>query len=105
MAADGREGMKFGPRLINDGWRPLHPNMSREQEERYLAKLRAMTPAQKFAEVFRLTQLEHQRIETRIRSLRPLASDAQVALHRFAIRYGRDLALEVYGWDPLRRGW
>ena len=105
MAADGGEGVKFGPRPINDGWRPLHPDMPREQEELYLERLRAMTPAEKFTEISRLTRLETERIELRIRALRPLASDAQVALHRFAIQYGRSLAMEVYGWDPFRRGW
>ena len=95
----------MSPMPFDDGWRPLHPDMSREEEERHLARLRAMAPAEKFAEIFRLNQLEEARIDLRIRALRPLASGAQVNLHRFAIMYGRDLSVEVFGWDPLKRGW
>lgn len=64
----------MSPKPFDDGWRPLHPDMSREEEERHLARLRVITPAEKFAEIFRLNQLEEARIDLRIRALRPLAS-------------------------------
>jgi hypothetical protein len=89
----------------DDGWRPLRPDMPREQERRYLVRLRAMQSWEKFAEVSRLSEIERIRIEQRIRALRPTASPDEVRLYWFAQAYGRDLAMEAFGWDPVRKGW
>lgn len=96
MAADGGQGVRIGP---------LTPIRTKAQERRYWEKLRVMAPAERMAEVFRLSQLEIDRIEQRIRALRPTATDREVKLRRFAIIHGRELSVGAFGWDPLVRGW
>jgi hypothetical protein len=40
-----------------------------------------------------------------VRLRHPDASDDEVRLRVLALRLGRDLMLEVYGWDPSIEGW
>ena len=101
MAADGREGVSED----GDASRTQSPDTSPEAEAMLLSLWRAMEPWQKFALLSSLQRMADGAAVVGILQRHPDADDEELRRRFFALRYGRELALEHFGWDPHARGW
>lgn len=68
--------------------------------EFYLQLHREMTPSQRLAHVFELCDFQQGLQIANVRAMYPQADEREVFLRVAARRLGRDLMIEVYGWDP-----
>lgn len=66
---------------------------------------RAMTPRDKLDEVAALNESVEQLAAAGVRQRHPTADEEAVRLRVIALRLGRDLMVDVYGWDPVIKGW
>ena len=66
---------------------------------------RAMSPTELLHVVDRLNASCERLSEAGVRQRHPAADDDEVRLRVIALRLGRDLMVEVYGWDPDVEGW
>jgi len=66
---------------------------------------RAMSVADKLGAVAVLNRACVQLSESGVRRRHPDATDDEVRHRVFALRLGRDLMVDVYGWDPVVEGW
>jgi hypothetical protein len=66
----------------------------------FLELQRKMTPAEKVAAVFELSDLLMRLSETGVREQYPGADEREVFLRAAARRYDRETMMKVYGWDP-----
>ena len=78
---------------------------SADVQARQVAQWRAMSPKERFDLVAALNDSCEQMAVAGVRLRHPNASDDEVRLRVLALRLGRDLMLEVYGWDPSIEGW
>ena len=101
MAADGREGVSGG----GDAPVTQSPDTSPEIEAKLLSLWRAMEPWQKFALLSSLQRMADGATVVGILQRHPDADDDEIRRRLFALRYGRELALEYFGWDVDSRGW
>ena len=69
------------------------------------ASIRGMTPLERFEQVHALNQLCEQLATAGVKSRHPEATDREVRMRVFALRLGRQLMIDVYGWDPDLEGW
>ena len=97
MAADGGEGVS--------GYRTQSADTSREIEELQFEHWRGLASWQKFQLVFDVTAAAETVCLSGIRSRYPSASERELQLRLFALKYGRQLSIDVWGWDPLEHGW
>ena len=79
---------------METGWNTPSPM------EVWLDLLRRMTPAEKIAAVFNISQLAIDLSEAGVRTAYPDADDREVFLRTAARRLSRDLMIRAYGWDP-----
>jgi hypothetical protein len=68
--------------------------------EEYLALMRDMSPAEKFARVFEFSTLIRALIEAQLRSEYPNASTREIQLRAAARRIDRKTFVRAFGWDP-----
>ena len=61
---------------------------------------RRMTPGEKLARVFELSEMLMRMSEANVRKLHPAADDREVFLRAAARRLGKDTVKRVYGWSP-----
>ena len=66
---------------------------------------RAMSAADKLGAVAELNRACDQLSESGVCRRHPGASEQEVQHRVFALRLGRDLMVDVYGWDPVVEGW
>ena len=66
---------------------------------------RAMSAADKLDVVAGLNRACDRLSEGGVRVRHPEASDDEVQQRVFALRLGRELMVDVYGWDPDVEGW
>jgi hypothetical protein len=66
---------------------------------------RALSPRERFERVGELNDACDRMAEAGVRRRYPDADEREVRLRVFALRLGRDLMVEVYGWDPDVQGW
>ena len=66
---------------------------------------RAMSAADKLGVVAGLNRACDQLSESGVRRRHPGATEHEVQHRVFALRLGRDLMVDVYGWDPVVEGW
>lgn len=66
---------------------------------------RGMSPGEKLDQVGELNRACEQLSEAGVRVRYPGAGDDEVRHRVFALRLGRDVMVEVYGWDPTIEGW
>jgi hypothetical protein len=97
VAADGREGVS--------GYRTQSPDTCREVEEFLFAHWRSLEPWQKLRLVFDQSRAVEAISLGGIRHRHPDASDEELRLRLFALKYGRELSIAVWGWDPIEHGW
>lgn len=65
---------------------------------------RAMSPAEKLAQVDELNQACYRLAAAGARQRYPEASDEEVHLRVLALSLDRDLMIAAYGWDPVLKG-
>ncbi len=70
----------------------------------WLELQRRMTPSQKVAAVFELTQTLLELQKAGVRQMYPEADDREVFLRAAARRLSRETMIAVYGWDPEAHG-
>ena len=59
-----------------------------------------MTPGDKLAAVFQMTEMLFRLSEGNVRRLYPKADEREVFLRTVARRLDRDTMMRAYGWDP-----
>ena len=78
---------------------------SADVEARQVAHWRAMSPKERFDLVAALNDSCEQMAAAGVRLRHPNAGADEVRLRVLALRLGRDLMVEVYGWDAEVEGW
>lgn len=76
-----------------------------EVEAMMVERWRQMTPAEKMATVTELNEAVEMLAWAGVRTRHPEATEEESRMRVAALRLGRDLMMEVYGWDPDERGW
>ena len=97
MAPHGSEGVS--------GYRTQSADTSPEVEEFLFSHWRSLESWQKFELIFDQTAAAETVCLSGIRRRYPDATERELELHLFALKYGRDLSIDVWGWDPLEHGW
>jgi hypothetical protein len=62
---------------------------------------RKMTPGERAARIFELTEFQEGLQRSSVRSMYPEAGEREVFLRVAARRLDRETMIQVYGWDPL----
>lgn len=70
-----------------------------------LDRWREMSARDRFDTVAALNDSCERMAEAGVRLRHPSAGDDEVRLRVLALRLGRDLMVDAYGWDPLVEGW
>lgn len=78
---------------------------SPDVEARQVAHWRAMSAKERFDLVAALNDSCEQMAVAGVKLRHPDALADEVRLRVLALRLGRDLMVEVYGWDPDIEGW
>ena len=68
--------------------------------QQMVERWRAMTPAERLAQVADLNEAADQLAAAGVRRRFPGLDEGDVRRHVLALRLGRDTMIEVYGWDP-----
>ena len=77
-----------------------------EKSDRLLFELYGqLTPVERIRMVWDLGQACDGRACIGIRQRYPDATEREVELRLAALKYGRDLMVRVFAWDPEERGW
>lgn len=66
---------------------------------------RGMSAGEKLDQVAELNRACERLSEAGVRARHQEAGDDEVRLRVLALRLGRDVVVEVYGWDPSVEGW
>lgn len=74
-------------------------------EMRMVDRWRAMPAWRRFEQVAELNDACDRMAELGVRRRHPSAGQREVRLRVLALRLGRDLMVDVYGWDPDVEGW
>jgi len=87
--------------------RPLAEDTSPEAEAEaiLIEHYRGLEVHERIAIAMDLTRMADEASLEGIRLRYPEASEREQKLRLFALKYGRDLAVAAYGWDPLVEGW
>jgi hypothetical protein len=78
---------------------------SAAMEARMVERWRVMSALDRLEQVAVLSESCERLAEAGVRLRYPSAADDEVRLRVFALRLGRDLMVDVYGWDPAVEGW
>lgn len=78
---------------------------SPEVDALVLASLRRLSARDRLDRVAELNLLCEQLSEAGVRARYPSAGETEVRLRVLALRLGRELMIDVYGWDPAVEGW
>ena len=74
-------------------------------EMRMVDRWRAMPAWRRFEQVAELNDACDRMAELGVRQRHPSADERDVRLRLLALKLGRDLMVDVYGWDPDVEGW
>lgn len=85
--------------------KPLSEDTSLEAEQFLFERYARMEPHEKLAIVWRLNRASENAALVGIRERYPDADEEEQRLRLFALKYGRELAVKVFGWDPEEKGW
>jgi hypothetical protein len=85
--------------------KPLAEDTSLEVEELLLQRYRELEVHEKIALILDLSRLSEDAALVGIRERYPEEPDRRHRLRLAALKYGRELVLEAFGWDPLVEGW
>ncbi len=72
--------------------------------EVWLDLLRRMTPGEKLAATFRLTDLALRAMDAEVRAKYPDATGREVKMRVASRHLSRELMIAAYDWDPLANG-
>lgn len=72
--------------------------------EVWLDLLRRMTPGEKLAATFRLTDLALRAMDAEVRAKYPDATGHEVKMRVASRHLSRELMIAAYDWDPLAHG-
>ena len=87
------------------GYRPQSPDTD-EAAERYLFERLRNLPAWRKAEMLSAaTRAACELAMAGLRQRHPAAADAELRKRFAALVLGRDVSIEMFGWDPHREGW
>lgn len=64
-----------------------------------------LTPSEKLSLIWELRERADSFARNGIREQYPEANEREVELRLAARKYGRDLMVRAFGWDPERHGW
>jgi len=78
---------------------------SAEIEALMLGRWRAMTPAARLRRVCELSEADDALAMAGIRRRYPQADKREVRVRLATLKYGRELALQAFAWDPEVHGW
>lgn len=93
------------PTLSLTSMKPLSEDTSLEAEKFLFELYAEMEPHEKMAIIWRLNRQVENAALAGILDRHPDADEEEQKLRLFALKYGRDLAVEVFGWDPEVEGW
>ena len=85
---------------ITAAYRTESADTSAEAEQVVLEIARRRTPGEKAARVWAMMEYVHNLAFAALRRQRPELTNDEVRLRLTARRLGRELTIEVYGWDP-----
>lgn len=86
-------------------WKPLFADTD-EEAEKVLIELARKTPArEKVKQIESLNQTCRQLAMAGLRKRYPQASEEELHLRLAAILFGREISVEVFGWDPEVEGY
>ena len=91
--------------LETDGYRTQSPDTSRWADELQFDGYSRMESWEKVEIIQDLIRTADGLAILGIRERHPESSEEEVGLHLAALKYGRDLMVEFFGWDPEVRGW
>ena len=77
-----------------------YPDMSPEDFERYMSLVRAMSPSENVATIFRMNEIFWQLVEGSVRREYPQAGEREVFLRTASRHLDSETMIRVYGWDP-----
>ena len=83
-----------------DGYLTQSPDTSRAAEEFLFNAYRRMKPAEKIRIIGDLNRTMDEIARIAIRKQHPNATKREVALRLAARKYGRELMVKAFGWDP-----
>jgi hypothetical protein len=84
---------------------PLAEDTSAAAEAILVKHYRGLEVHEKVALMMDLTRLADDAALMGIRERHPEASEREQCLRLAALKYGRDLMVAAYGWDPDAEGW
>ena len=90
--------------MTADGEPPLS-DTSPEIEALLLARWRGMSPVTRLRLVCELSEADDALAMAGIRLRHPEAAEREVRARLTALKYGRDIALGAFDWDPDVHGW
>ncbi len=68
--------------------------------DRFMSLIRAMSPCEKVAAVFRMNETFRQLVENSVRREFPDAGEREIFLRTAARHLDRETMIRAYGWDP-----
>lgn len=87
------------------GYRTQSPDTSYEAEQLLIDAYRRMSPAEKARRIAAMCDAVEQLAVAGIRERHPHADAGEILLRLGALRLGRALMIEFFGWDPEREGY
>ena len=82
------------------GYRTQSADTNPDIEEMVLARWRSMLPEEKLLEIDELHRSVDAVARMGIRMRHPEADERELVMRVAALKYGRALVLEAFGWDP-----
>jgi len=83
----------------------LFRDTSEASERVFLDALRRKSPAERYQLVEDSSECLRQLVKQGIRMRHPNAGEDELRCRFAALWLGRELAIQVYGWDPDQHGW
>lgn len=83
----------------------LFRDTSEQSERVFLEALRRKTPVERFQLAADSSECLRQLVKQGIRMRHPDAGEDELRCRFAALWLGRDLAIQVFGWDPDQHGW
>lgn len=90
---------------MNPGYRTQSPDTSYEAEQVQLARLRAMSMAERFELLRSLILFTDSVARAGIRLRHPNADEREIGLRSLALRLDAESMRTYYDWDPDREGY
>ncbi len=85
--------------------RPLSEDTSPEAEALLLEHYRSLDAPEKVRIALELSRRSAELALQGIRERHPEATGEEQLLHLAALKYGREIMVEAFDWDPLEKGW